>query len=236
MFRIEHGGEAVAKAHRPSLESSPPRATRIPSPAPRLDAMRVLDVIVASAALVVFAPVMLFIYCAVRLHDGESAFFAHERIGFGGRKFRCLKFRSMVPDAQARLAELLARDPQAREEWRRDHKLKSDPRITPLGRFLRESSLDELPQIFNVLRGDMSIVGPRPIVDAEVVKYGRSFRHNQAVRPGITGLWQVSGRNDTEYSVRVALDVLYRRRRSVLLNLWIVVMTLPAVLLKRGSY
>jgi lipopolysaccharide/colanic/teichoic acid biosynthesis glycosyltransferase len=142
----------------------------------------------------------------------------------------------MAADAEARLAEVLRNDPEARAEWDRDRKLKNDPRITPLGDFLRRSSLDELPQLFNVLRGEMSLVGPRPIVFDEAVKYGRHFRHYCAVKPGITGLWQVSGRNDVSYRARVALDSLYARKKSAVLDGWILLATIPAVLCRRGSY
>jgi exopolysaccharide production protein ExoY len=170
------------------------------------------------------------------VQDGGPVVFAHRRIGRDGRHFRCLKFRSMAVDAEERLAELLARDPQARDEWERDHKLRNDPRVTKLGAFLRKSSLDELPQLVNVLKGEMSLVGPRPIVDAEAPKYGRRFRHYCAVKPGITGLWQVSGRNDTSYRARVAMDCVYAARRNALLDARIMLATIPAVLLSRGSY
>src|SRR5205085_5042530 len=121
-------------------------------------------------------------------------------------------------------------------EWEKDHKLRNDPRVTKLGAFLRKSSLDELPQLFNVLRGEMSLVGPRPIVDAEAAKYGRRFRHYCAVKPGITGLWQVSGRNDTSYRTRVAMDCIYAQRRNALLDAKVLAATVPAVLIARGSY
>jgi lipopolysaccharide/colanic/teichoic acid biosynthesis glycosyltransferase len=142
----------------------------------------------------------------------------------------------MVLNSDAVLAELLATSPSARAEWARDHKLKNDPRITPLGRFLRSSSLDELPQLWNVLVGEMSLVGPRPIVSAEVMRYGMRFSYYCACRPGITGLWQVSGRNDVSYRRRVALDSIYARRCSLLLDSIILVRTFPAVLARRGSY
>ena len=141
----------------------------------------------------------------------------------------------MRTDADERLHHLLASDPQARIEWARDHKLRQDPRITPLGVFLRRSSLDELPQFLNVLRGEMSLVGPRPIVEAEIPRYGRYFVHYCANKPGITGLWQISGRNDVGYRRRVAMDVIYARRRSIGLYLWILLATAPAVLLRRGA-
>ncbi len=198
-------------------------------------AKRAFDILSAAVLLVFVAPLMLVLYVLVSL-DGGPAIFAHRRVGEGGRIFRCLKFRSMYPDAAERLHSILLNDAQARAEWARDHKLRRDPRITPLGRFLRASSLDELPQLFNIIRGEMSVVGPRPIVQAEVVRYGARFESYRRMRPGLTGLWQVSGRNNVDYRRRVAMDVLYSRRSSFLLDMKIVAMTIPAVLLSRGSY
>jgi lipopolysaccharide/colanic/teichoic acid biosynthesis glycosyltransferase len=198
--------------------------------------IRLCDVIIAVMALVFLAPLMLLIAGAIYLQDGGKPIFKHQRIGFNGRRFYCLKFRSMVVDADVRLQRLLASDDAARQEWARDQKLRNDPRITWLGRFLRSSSCDELPQLINVIRGEMSIVGPRPIVEAEIVRYGRRFRSYCSVRPGITGLWQVSGRNDTSYRRRVALDHAYSRMNSLGLYLFIIVATIPAVLMKKGSY
>lgn len=198
--------------------------------------VRALDVVIALLALVFVLPLMAIIALAIFLQDGGPVLFSHRRVGRGGKPFFCYKFRSMAVDAEARLAELLERDPTAREEWTRDHKLRDDPRVTPLGAFLRRSSLDELPQLFNVLLGTMSLVGPRPIVDAEISRYGKRFRHYCAVKPGITGLWQVSGRNDVSYRTRVALDCLYAKSQSPALYLWIVVVTIPAVLSRKGSY
>ncbi|CAN7142944.1 sugar transferase [Phenylobacterium sp. LjRoot225] len=195
-----------------------------------------MNVGVTLALLVFLLPVMLMVALAIYLQDGGPILFAHRRIGWNGRPFYCLKFRSMAVDAEKRLADLLASDPTARAEWELDHKLRRDPRVTPLGAFLRKSSLDELPQLLNVLRGDMSLVGPRPIVEAEVAKYGRRFHHYCAVKPGITGLWQVSGRNDTSYRTRVALDSLYARRRHAGLDAYIIACTVQAVLAKKGSY
>lgn len=197
--------------------------------------MRAVDIAVSLAALVFLAPLMLVLALAVVLSDGGPPLFVHRRIGRGGRTFGCLKFRSMRPDAEARLRALLAEDPEARAEWARDHKLTRDPRITPLGRFLRRSSLDELPQFLNVARGEMSLVGPRPIVEAEAGRYGRRLEHYCRLRPGITGLWQVSGRSAATYRRRVACDSLYARRRSLALNARILVSTVPAVLKARGA-
>ena len=203
---------------------------------PSLRAMDVVDFAVAFLALVFIAPLMLLVAAAVFLQDGGPVIFAHRRLGRNGESFKCLKFRSMAIDAEARLQALLREDPEARAEWAKDHKLRNDPRVTKLGQFLRRSSLDELPQLFNVLRGEMSLVGPRPIVDAEVVKYGRRFRHYCSVKPGITGLWQVSGRNDVSYRQRVAMDCVYARSKTLTLDLYVLVMTIPAVLSRKGCY
>lgn len=197
---------------------------------------RICDLVFSILLLLFLAPLMLLIAVLVYATDPGPIFFGHRRIGQYGREFRCLKFRSMVVDSAERLARLLETDERARAEWQRDHKLKDDPRVTPLGRFLRKSSLDELPQLFNVLRGEMSLVGPRPIVAEEVVRYGRYFTSYRAVRPGVTGLWQVSGRNNVSYRRRVALDVAYARSRSIGLDCKILVMTVPKVILARGSY
>jgi lipopolysaccharide/colanic/teichoic acid biosynthesis glycosyltransferase len=199
-------------------------------------ACRVLDILISLAALIFLAPLMIVVAVAIKIQDGGPIFFGHARIGYRGESFRCWKFRSMVVDAEQRLAALLARDAEARREWAADHKLRRDPRITLLGRFLRVSSIDELPQLFNVLKGEMSLVGPRPIVTAEVARYGRWFSRYCAVRPGITGLWQVSGRNDVSYRQRVAMDVLFARRWSFGSYVAILVATVPAVLARRGSY
>jgi len=197
---------------------------------------RLVDVVAAAAGLVFVAPLLLTLAVAIWASDGGAPVFAHSRVGFGGRHFRCLKLRTMCVDAEARLNALLSSDPQARAQWARDHKLKCDPRITRLGLFLRKSSLDELPQLINVLKGEMSLVGPRPIVDAEVARYGRWFAHYASVRPGLTGLWQVSGRNLTTYRRRVAADALYARRKCLVLNFKILVATVPAILFAQGSF
>ncbi|MFM0170100.1 sugar transferase [Paraburkholderia sediminicola] len=196
---------------------------------------RVFDIFGASALLIVLLPIFLVIGCVV-LSDGGSAFFGHPRVGRGGRPFRCLKFRSMVPKADVVLAELLAADASAREEWNRDFKLKNDIRITSVGRFLRKTSLDELPQLWNVLRGDMSLVGPRPVVNKELERYGTDAYYYLSVRPGVTGLWQVSGRNNVDYATRVALDVSYVKRRSTLLDISILLRTFKVVFDGSGAY
>ena len=199
-------------------------------------AKRALDIIGAGVGLVLLAPFFLIVALMVRA-DGGPAFFAHQRVGRGGKLFGCLKFRSMVVDSQARLESLLASDPAARAEWEATRKLKNDPRITRIGRFLRSTSLDELPQLINVLRGEMSLVGPRPVQEAEIDRYyGASAAHYMAVRPGITGLWQVSGRSETSYESRVALDVAYVSRPSLLADIAILLRTPVAVLSRRGAH
>ena len=197
---------------------------------------RATDILIAGGTILFILPLLALISILVWLQDGGAPIYAQERIGRGGRIFRCYKFRSMVVDSRARLERLLTESPEAREEWERDHKLRRDPRITPIGGFLRKSSLDELPQLFNVLGGSMSLVGPRPIVASEVARYGRRIIHYYAVRPGITGLWQVSGRNDVSYRRRVALDCAYVKHRSLMMDLKILSATVPIVLMRRGSY
>lgn len=198
-------------------------------------ACRSCDVLLALMLIAFVAPLLLAIYLLVRAESSHSAIFRHPRIGRGGRPFDCYKFRTMLPNADSRLQELLRTDPAAREEWDRCQKLHDDPRVTRLGSFLRRSSLDELPQLINVLRGDMSLVGPRPIIAGEVVRYGHRISGYLAVRPGITGLWQVSGRNETTYRRRVALDALYAQKRSTALYFVLLARTVPTILLQRGA-
>jgi len=198
--------------------------------------IRATDILVSCLAIILFLPLMIVVAFGVVISDRGPIFFRQSRLGKGGRLFHCYKFRTMVVDANARLKELLASDPGARAEWARDQKLKKDPRTTRIGEFLRRSSLDELPQLFNVLRGDMSIVGPRPIVIEEIVRYRRYFREYCVVRPGITGLWQVSGRNHVSYRRRVAMDVCFVRSRSFWLHLRIMAATIPSVGLARGAF
>jgi exopolysaccharide production protein ExoY len=197
--------------------------------------IRVLDIIIAVVALLFIFPLIAVVVIVLATERGPILF-AHRRIGLGGRSFPCLKFRSMVVDAEERLACLLRNNPQARDEWLRDHKLRNDPRVTRFGQFLRRSSIDELPQLLNVLLGQMSIVGPRPIVHAELPRYGRRISSYYAVKPGITGIWQVSGRNDVEYRTRVAMDCVFAKSIRPSLYLYLVVATIPAVLARRGSY
>jgi lipopolysaccharide/colanic/teichoic acid biosynthesis glycosyltransferase len=199
-------------------------------------AKRAMDIAIAGIGLLLLAPVFLVLALLVRA-DGGPAFYVHPRVGRGGRIFGCIKFRSMVVDSEARLEALLASDPAARAEWEQTRKLRNDPRITRIGRFLRATSLDELPQLINVLRGEMSLVGPRPVTPAELDRYyGAAAAHYLSVRPGITGPWQVSGRSETSYDQRVALDVAYVTQPSLLTDLRILLRTPLAVLSRRGAH
>jgi len=192
--------------------------------------IRLLDMVLSSCALVILLPLLALTALAVRAQDGGPALFRQQRIGRGGQVFGCLKFRSMTIDAEASLPGLVD------AEWNAVRKFRRDARVTRLGRVLRLSSLDELPQLLNVLRGEMSLVGPRPIVLDEATLYGRRLADYCAVRPGLTGLWQVSGRNDVPYPRRVAMDVWLVRNRTVRVYLTILARTIPAVLSRKGVY
>ena len=195
---------------------------------------RAADRIMALVLLVIFSPLMLACAMLIR-RDGGPATFAHYRVGAAGRVFRCFKFRTMCVDAERVLREILEKDAALREEWRRTFKLQEDPRVTTIGRWLRRSSLDELPQLLNVLRGDMALVGPRPITLAELRLYGPARWQYLSVLPGMTGLWQVSGRNRVSYERRVQLDDEYVQNRSLWLDLQILVRTVLVVLTRDGA-
>jgi UDP-galactose-lipid carrier transferase len=194
----------------------------------------VFDQAAAALLVVLFAPLLAVLAVLVRA-DGGAALYRHQRIGAGGRMFSCIKFRTMIVDADRQLRRVLENDQRAAAEWEVDQKLSGDPRITRIGLFLRRSSLDELPQLFNVLRGEMSLVGPRPIVPAEAARYGADIRYYYEAKPGLTGLWQVSGRNDTGYKLRVKLDVWYVRNWTLWHDIAILFKTIPAVFLQRGA-
>jgi len=196
---------------------------------------RVFDIVAAVSALVVLSPLLVIVALMVR-RDGGPIVYGHTRVGRHGKKFRCLKFRTMVVNSEQVLKDLLARDPEARAEWEREFKLKNDVRITRIGHFLRHSSLDELPQIWNVLRGEMSFVGPRPIIDQELERYGDAGKYYLMVTPGITGLWQVSGRNDVDYATRVSLDVSYVTTWTFWKDMGILFRTFFVVLRGSGAY
>tara|TARA_R100000935_G_scaffold16979_1_gene33538 strand:- start:590 stop:1294 length:705 start_codon:yes stop_codon:yes gene_type:complete len=197
---------------------------------------RAFDVIASSLLLLLFLPAMLLIIAVLAIFHPGPIMFRHTRIGRHGVRFQCLKFRSMCVNADDVLAAHLKANPDDLREWVQTKKLRHDPRILPIGCYLRRSSLDELPQLFNVLMGHMSLVGPRPITTGEIVNYGDDFCHYLSVRPGISGLWQVSGRSDTSYDERVALDVQYARQHSLWGDLKILLRTVGVVLRGRGAY
>ncbi len=197
---------------------------------------RVFDLVVTIFSLFILLPIMAIIAVCIYIDNPGPILFAHKRVGKNGKEFPCYKFRSMIVNAEEALQVYLKEHPEAKEEWERDFKLKDDPRITKLGHFLRKSSLDELPQLFNVIKGEMSLVGPRPIVQKEVVKYGVYIDDFYLVPPGITGVWQVSGRSDTTYDERVQMDSWYVHNWSVWIDIVYLIRTFGAVLLRKGAY
>jgi Undecaprenyl-phosphate galactose phosphotransferase WbaP len=196
---------------------------------------RTVDCIGSLVLIIIFSPVLVIIALLIR-RDGGSSIYKQERIGYGGKTFKCYKFRSMVMNSQQRLEEVLATDPKAREEWENDFKLKNDPRITAIGNFLRKTSLDELPQLFNVLQGDMSLVGPRPVVPDELPRYGALTQKYLSARPGMTGLWQVSGRNDVTYRERVSLDCYYIENWKLHTDFVLMLKTVTVIFHGKGAY
>lgn len=194
-----------------------------------------LNSVLAALLIVLLSPLLAWIAWRIARVDGAPVTFGHFRVGQGGQMFRCLKFRSMVRDADAVLEALLRTDAAARAEWDRDHKLRDDPRVTPIGHLLRRTSLDELPQLFNVLRGDMHFVGPRPVTLPELARYGSHKSHYLSVKPGLTGLWQVSGRNNTSYERRVDFDRAYVETRNPLFDGWLVLRTVKVLITREGA-
>jgi Undecaprenyl-phosphate galactose phosphotransferase WbaP len=197
---------------------------------------RFLDLIIIITGGIIILPFLLLIALLIKISSPGPVLYGQMRLGINGKHFKAYKFRSMVVDAEERLKTLLASDPQIRKEWEAYHKLRDDPRITGIGKFLRRTSFDEFPQLINVLRGEMSLVGPRPIVDDEVEKYGEDFTRIFSVKPGMTGLWQVSGRSDTDYAERVSFDTYYLQSWSVWLDLWVLYKTFGVVLKGKGAY
>lgn len=195
---------------------------------------RIVDVTIAAVLLVLLLPVMIAIAAFLKMAERGPVFFAHRRVGLGGKPFDCLKFRTMCIDADVRLAKVLASDEALLREWVSTQKLHRDPRVTRFGQLLRNTSLDELPQLINVLRGEMSLVGPRPIVEDEMRRYGRYAALYISVRPGLTGLWQITRNAGTSYRRRVATDVLYVQSRTLKFDFKILLATIPAVLVGNG--
>lgn len=197
---------------------------------------RIFDIVVSLVGLLVALPLGVLLAIAIYVDSPGPVVFAHRRVGRGGKEFPCYKFRTMVPNAETILRDYLIEHPEANREWQRDFKLKEDPRITRIGAFLRRTSLDELPQLINVLKGEMSLVGPRPIVRAEIVKYGEYIHDFYLVPPGITGMWQVNGRSDTTYEQRVEMDSWYVRNWSVWIDMVYLLKTVKVVLMRKGAY
>ncbi|OKB68780.1 UDP-phosphate galactose phosphotransferase [Serratia marcescens] len=196
---------------------------------------RAFDIVGSASIIVLLSPVLIMLSYLVG-RDGGNAIYGHERIGRDGHKFKCLKFRSMVTNSQEVLQNLLQNDPEARKEWDKDFKLKNDPRITRVGQFIRKTSLDELPQLFNVLRGEMSLVGPRPVIEKELERYAGDVDYYLMAKPGMTGLWQVSGRNDVDYDTRVYFDAWYVKNWSLWNDIAILFKTINVVLKRDGAY
>jgi exopolysaccharide production protein ExoY len=196
---------------------------------------RTFDVVVALCALAFFAPLMVLISIALLIQDGRPIFFKHKRIGMGGQPFLCWKFRTMARDSEQRLRQLLESSEACRQQWQTNQKLDPDPRAHRTGALLRKSGMDELPQFINVIRGDMSVVGPRPIVLNEMARYGKDAKYYLALRPGITGLWQVSRRSDTSYDERVEFDVRYCKTWTIAGDIAIMARTAAVLLMTRGS-
>jgi lipopolysaccharide/colanic/teichoic acid biosynthesis glycosyltransferase len=223
---MQVGYDARAVAYRPATSSCQ---------YVKYGVKRAIDIVGSAAALIFLAPLLVVVALLLVALDPGPVIYSQERVGLGGRKFRIFKFRTMCVNADQMLSDLLLRDSEARLEWMTRQKLVHDPRISWFGRFLRISSIDELPQLFNVLVGDMSLVGPRPIVMDESLRYGRHFQAYCRCRPGLTGLWQVSGRNNTTYQRRVAMDVAYSRAVCFFFDLRILAATVPVVLTAEGS-
>lgn len=232
LMRFEVVEPSAPELVRATAASS--RAVTAEVSTPVSDINRCMDVLLALCGLILAMPIILLSAILIWCTSPGGIIFRHVRIGFAGRPFECLKFRTMEANSEALLPCLMDACATARTDWAERQKIRNDPRVTTVGRFLRRYSIDELPQLINVLRGEMSIVGPRPIVDAEVARYGVAFQAYCSVRPGLTGLWQISGRNDIAYDRRVELDCQYVRTRSIAGDLGIIVRTVPVVLFGRG--
>jgi exopolysaccharide production protein ExoY len=201
-----------------------------------LTSKRIVDIVLALSGIVLLAPLLIISFVVTWTSSPGPIIFRHKRVGFNGKTFNCFKFRTMVADAPERLREVLEANPAAAAEWAQCQKLRNDPRVTSVGAMLRKSSLDELPQLFNVLIGDMSIVGPRPVTEEELSRYGASVNAYTACRPGVTGLWQVGGRSSASYEIRISCDAYYARMWSLSLDSKIILVTIPSVLFTKNAY
>lgn len=220
----------------PPAAAGPPKRWNIKSALSSERTKRFVDLCSALAILLFFLPVIAIVCVALYVTDGRPLFFSQMRVGRGGKLFRCYKFRTMVRNSEEAMRRHLEGDEAARLEWAECQKLRRDPRVHPLGAILRQSSLDELPQLVNVLKGEMSMVGPRPIVTDEIRRFGENFVFYSRVRPGLTGLWQISGRSETTYEERVELDTRYVLQRTLALDLKIMLKTAQVAWVGRGSF
>jgi lipopolysaccharide/colanic/teichoic acid biosynthesis glycosyltransferase len=223
------------RRQRPSRELLQRRRAQASALTPSRLAKRLFDIAFSGTVLTLGAPVYLLLALCVYTASPGPVFFSHQRVGRNGRSFGCMKFRTMVPDADKKLKDLLDRSPEMRAEFEATYKLKNDPRVTWIGKILRVTSLDELPQFINVLKGDMSVVGPRPLVRDELERYGNHIDRVLSVKPGVTGLWQVSGRNDISYEARVKLDVSYVTRRNFWMDLSLICKTVGVMILPKNN-
>ena len=235
---VAENGKAplMAVPARPAPLRARPPVLAVPAAPVGGRAKRALDISLVLLGLLLLWPLILGLVVLLKAMDPGPVLYGHRRVGFGGREFRCWKFRTMVVDGDAVLERHLRENPADAALWKEQRKLVNDPRVTRLGAVLRKLSLDELPQLLNVLKGEMSLVGPRPIVQAELDHYGTSARHYLATRPGLTGQWQISGRSDTTYAERVRLDRFYVTNWSLWRDLRIIFLTIPAVALSRGAH
>ncbi|MGF1540103.1 MAG: sugar transferase [Pleurocapsa sp.] len=224
----------IRKGFRPSRD--PNRQLSLSLPA--LDgnfAKRLFDIVFSLFVLIFFSPIYLILMTLIAINSPGPIFYTQKRIGKDHQPFNCIKFRTMVNNADDLLETMISNSPEMRQEFQDNFKLKQDPRITKIGNFLRLTSLDEFPQFWNVLKGDMSVVGPRPLVPEELHKYGRKINTVLTIRPGITGLWQVSGRNDIPYPKRVKIDVYYATSHNWLLDIWIVFKTIGVIVFPKNN-
>ena len=197
---------------------------------------RFIDLFLLLISSPITIPVVLIVSLAIKISSPGPVFYGHKRTGRNGREFKCWKFRSMVIDADKQLEKILAENPQMRAEWEKDRKFTNDPRVTKIGKILRKTSIDEIPQFFNILTGEMSFIGPRPVTEPELKKYGNKAEFILSVQPGLSGMWQISGRSDTGYEERVTLDSYYIQNWSVWLDIWIIIKTVYVVLRGKGAY
>ncbi|MFY0610013.1 MAG: sugar transferase [Hyphomicrobiaceae bacterium] len=225
--------EIIRRANETAKQPRPPKpkTTTSNDPGPVGGSMkRCVDILIAVTLIMLLWPLMTIVTLLIKINMGGPVIFAHQRVGANGKAFKCYKFRTMISNAEQALLQHFADNPESKREWETTAKLRNDPRVTKLGRLLRRSSIDELPQLLNVLKGDMSCVGPRPVVAAELAPYGEHASDYLAARPGLSGIWQVSGRSNIGYGTRIKLDSLYVRRWSMALDMAILLATIPAVL------